>query len=480
MELRLRQFWFFILSSAFLFILLALLIKYTGFFMPVMTIIIVIATAGIITYAGLDKFYFLVPLLLPISVVMNISGESTLIFPSEAISASIALAVIFIWIKKPSSFNSFSREPVTLLLLFYLVSLLMVVPFSEMPVVSLKSVIVHFIYVIAFYGGSYILLKSRQVKTEILKYYLLPLLAIVIFVLARHSSFEFSKDVAGFVTKPFYQDHTIYSAVISFFLPLLVYFSYKAKQLPKLLFCLTVLLFTVALFIAGSRAAWLSIAFSAFFFLLLKFRTSLTSYVCLLITVVVILISQSSSLVTMLKMNRNDSNAKNAGIAEQTRSVANITNDQSNSERINRWKCAWRMFLEKPLTGFGPGTYQFSYLSFQREYEMTRISVKSPYNIVEGRGGTAHNEYLLVLSEAGVFPALFFIFAIIAVFSKAIDHINKTRNTQLETIAMLLALSTLIFHFLFNNFLDTDKAAFLFYFAFAWLTARINTTAHEK
>ena len=56
-------------------------------------------------------------------------------------------------------------------------------------------------------------------------------------------------------------------------------------------------------------------------------------------------------------------------------SVGNITTDVSNLERLNRYSCAWRMFQDRPITGFGAGTFPIAFLPYQRQEEMTRISV---------------------------------------------------------------------------------------------------------
>src|SRR5205814_5156565 len=55
-------------------------------------------------------------------------------------------------------------------------------------------------------------------------------------------------------------------------------------------------------------------------------------------------------------------------------SISNIKTDASNRERLNRWNCAIRMFEQKPVLGWGPGTYQFNYAPFQFAKEKTDIS----------------------------------------------------------------------------------------------------------
>jgi putative inorganic carbon (hco3(-)) transporter len=92
-----------------------------------------------------------------------------------------------------------------------------------------------------------------------------------------------------------------------------------------------------------------------------------------------------------------------ADLEQHLRSSANISTDQSNLERINRWKCALRMFAEKPHLGWGPGTYQFQYAPFQKASERTAISTDF------GDAGNAHSEYLGALSETGWPGALIFL-----------------------------------------------------------------------
>ncbi|HKC67227.1 MAG TPA: O-antigen ligase family protein, partial [Bacteroidia bacterium] len=173
----------------------------------------------------------------------------------------------------------------------------------------------------------------------------------------------------------------------------------------------------------------------------------------------------------------NDSNAKQSGILQQTKSITNVTNDKSNAERLNRWLCAIRMFKDKPYTGFGVGTYQFEYLSYQRKKEMTMISVTSPYNIKHGHGGSAHSEYLLCLSESGIFAFISFMGILLSAFYYGIKMLNEQIPLKIKIILtmVLSALFSYCVHVLFNNFLDIDKAAFLFWSSLSVISALSGT-----
>ena len=232
--------------------------------------------------------------------------------------------------------------------------------------------------------------------------------------------------------------------------------------------CLTAIMLTF-LFYTYCRAGWISfvIAFivAGAVFLGLRFK----ALVALIITAVLILIAFQSQIMQSVKQNKADSNAKNASLEQQTKSVTNITNDQSNAERLNRWSCAWRMFLDKPMLGYGPGTYQFVYLSYQKKSEMTRISVTSPYNAKKGKGGTAHSEYLLLLSETGLFSLILYLASILTAIYYAIKVYSNSEkaSTRLTMLIVFFGFCTYVLHAFFNNFLDTDKAALLYYTSIA-------------
>jgi O-antigen ligase len=165
-----------------------------------------------------------------------------------------------------------------------------------------------------------------------------------------------------------------------------------------------------------------------------------------------------------LEQNRVESSGE---FTEHVQSISNISTDQSNLERINRWSCALRMWKEKPLFGFGPGTYQFEYGRFQRSYEKTRISTDF------GTRGNAHSEYLGPLSEAGIFGLLSVLFVIGTTIYTGLRvyFTSKRKSIQIFSLAVLIGLFSYYFHGLLNNFLDTDKISVLFWGFTAMLVA---------
>jgi O-antigen ligase len=115
------------------------------------------------------------------------------------------------------------------------------------------------------------------------------------------------------------------------------------------------------------------------------------------------------------------------------------------------------MFEERPLTGFGPGTYAFEYARFQEPENLTIISTNF------GNMGNAHSEYLGPLAEMGL-PGMLLIFTLVfVIFWCGIRLYHRIPESERETrvllMGMILALTTYFIHGLLNNYLDTDKAA---------------------
>jgi putative inorganic carbon (HCO3(-)) transporter len=117
------------------------------------------------------------------------------------------------------------------------------------------------------------------------------------------------------------------------------------------------------------------------------------------------------------------------------------------------------MFKEKPVLGWGPGTYMFQYAPFQRSYQRTYVSTNY------GDMGNAHSEYIGPLSESGVLGALTIILVIIVSLTTAFRVYRRIDDKALKrlVLGLILGYITYIFHGMLNNFLDTDKASSLFW-----------------
>lgn len=473
-------------------LIVVLFVFIKGFSLPVFSLLMLIATSYLVAQFSIAPFFMLLVLVIPFAVNQQLfDSQVSLLMPSEPLEAIITLAFI---IKILSGYKVSSRlltHPVFWLMFVCLAFQFVAVLTSAIPVVSIKTMCLKTAYFIVFFILSADLyLKQQITHVKVLKTYAFSLSVIGIIIFFKHLGYGLSKDVSGTVTEPFYADHTIYSACLTFILPLplLVFFNTKSLALNfyrKFWIGVLNIVLLVFLFFTYCRAGWISFVIASLtsfaIYSGLRFKGLMLS---ILFSVLILVVFQSQ-LIEGIKQNKADSNAKNASLEQQTKSVTNITSDQSNAERLNRWSCAWRMFLDKPFLGYGPGTYQFEYLTYQKKSEMTRISVTSPFNIKKGKGGTAHSEYLLLLSETGLFSFLCYILSIIITIYYAIKVYAQTENsnTKIKILIVFFGFCTYILHAFFNNFLDTDKAALLYYTSIAAILAeavQLKKTTGEK
>jgi len=475
------------ISLSFLLILFYLLLKGPGTFYAGAAVLVFLFSAVVITFLEVHPFVMLLAALLPLSIRMSIPGSGAeLIFPGEALEGLLLMVFVLRFIIRDQRIDAgFLFHPVTIGLMCMLFFTVLSTAFSTMPGVSVKALIVRTLYAGVFY---FLIHESiRTAPSRFLNYFMLygaSIAAVVLYTIYNHAGYQFSKDTSGIVALPFYSDHTIYSACIAFVLPFFILLAFNKSiggfsLYARIFFMLLVLIFMAGIFFSLCRATWVSLVFGLLMVLLLRLKARPVHLLAGLAVIAAWLFAYSDAVIDNFKQNRYDSNARGAGIEEQTKSITNISNDQSNGERLNRWKCAVRMFEMKPFTGFGPGTYQFQYLPLQRKSDMTRISVTNPYHIKIGQGGTAHSEYLLALSEGGIFLFIFFVFtAAMAVFTAMKNYYRlRDRAGRLISGALVVGLVTYLVHGFFNNFLDTDKAAFLFWGAVSMI---VTMDVYEK
>ena len=164
-------------------------------------------------------------------------------------------------------------------------------------------------------------------------------------------------------------------------------------------------------------------------------------------------------------------------LESHAQSMSNITTDPSNLERMNRWHCAILMFKERPLLGFGPGTYTFQYAPFQRPEDLTLISTNS------GDLGKTHSEYFNALSDMGIIGFITWLGVFLAsIFTGMQVVYDETKDPWKRSLAkaLLLGLITYYVHAFLNNFSDFDKIAAPLWGFMAVLVALKYYTYDEK
>jgi O-antigen ligase len=218
----------------------------------------------------------------------------------------------------------------------------------------------------------------------------------------------------------------------------------------------TWVLLAIGLLLSYTRAAWISILFATFILALILLKIRFRYILVAGILAVIYFTGQRTAIVQRMERNRQVSSAT---LSEHVQSISNITTDESNLERLNRWNAALRMFRERPVFGWGPGTYMFKYAPFQVSSEKTGISTDF------GDLGNAHSEYIGPLAESGMLGTISFSLVAILSLTTGFRVLAKIRSRKLKhiTLGLILGFITYLVHGTLNNFLDTDKASALFW-----------------
>jgi O-antigen ligase len=394
----------------------------------------------------------------PLSVnIEEWTSSFGLFVPTEPLLFGFMLLIIFLNLKKNAIPSDFWSNPIVWAIGIYLFWIAITCITSSNPMVSIKFLIARLWFIIPMLiFGTLIFRESKYVKW-FLWLFICGMVIVMFYTLLTHASYRFGEKESHWVMWPFFKDHTIYGAIVALIVPLLfgLYFSKKHPPLVQAIILTFIFINLLALYFSYTRAAWLSIFAAIGVWSLIHFRIRLSLLLGITLVLGMVLFYSWDGI--QMELERNKFEHTTEEFSERLQSATNVTTDASNLERINRWSCALAMFKERPVVGFGPGTYAFEYARFQEPENLTIISTNF------GNMGNAHSEYLGPLSEMGLIGLLTVLGIIVAIFYKAIRLYYawplNDKESRILILSIVLSLTTYFVHGILNNFLDTDKAA---------------------
>ena len=430
--------------------------------------LITVAAVGVyVLLFHADVAMYLIAFTTPLSVIISSKNiHLGLSLPSEGLM--IALTMIFLArILYDLRINhAFLKHPISIAIMVYLGWMLITCLTSVRPVISLKAFASKLWFITSCYWF-FMQLVEDDLKNAVRYFncYALGLTIIVCITTYLHALSGFDEHYAHYVMSPFYNDHTAYGAALAFMIPITSgFFFLPDNKLPKKIFYVVItLILLMAFYLSFSRAAWISLVVAIGVLIILKLRIKLSWLLGSGLILGLLLFFYADDILYKMSRNSQDSSGN---FIEHVQSMSNISTDASNMERINRWTAAFGMIEEKPVFGWGPGTYQFEYAPFQKGYYRTIISTDF------GDGGNAHSEYIGPCAESGI-PGMLTVFAI--VFTFLIIGIKtyiytEDKTLKLLSLCMVISLVSYYTHGVFNNFLDTDKLSAIVWAAMAVIT----------
>ncbi len=458
-SLTIRLAVFYTLSVAFLLLNSWLVVKKETLVAGILPVVLAIILMAIYTPR---RIFMLVVLLTPLSLPLTklLPGLSfDMYLPTEPLLFGLLLLFLFRLASGARIDKKIMTHPVSLMIWIYLLWILITSVTSSMLLVSFKFLMVKIWFVCGIYLMGIYIFENKSNYSRFVWLYTLPLLVVIGYTISRHMGYGLSdKQAAHFVMNPFYKDHTSYGAVLAMFIPFVMVLSFNSFSRPvhKWMARLLLVILAVALILSYTRAAWLSLVAALGVWILIRTKIRFKTIALTMISVLALVLVFQKQIVMYLERNDKESSAD---LVEHFSSMSNITSDASNLERINRWSCAIRMFRERPVFGYGPGTYMFKYAPYQLNKDRTIISTNA------GDRGNAHSEYLGPLAESGFAGMVTVLMLIITVMYTAFMTYRRLREPRLKGYlsGAIIGLITYYAHGLMNNFLDTDKASVPFW-----------------
>jgi putative inorganic carbon (hco3(-)) transporter len=426
--------------------------SWVGYLVPYALVVLYVA----IFYTEYTFFFILAMTPLSVNIEEYVDGFG-LFLPTEPLLFGTMILLVMQSLYSRVFPDYLWRNPIVITVILYLLWILVTAITSEQPVVSFKYLLARLWFIVPLLGyGSNVFFEPKKIRW-FLWLFLTGMIVVITYTLAIHASYRFGEKESHWVMWPFFKDHTIYGALVALIIPLIFAFYFSKKHTPLIQFILLgyMVVSLLGVYFSYTRAAWLSLILALGVWALIRFKVRFSVFAGSALLIFGFVWYSWDAIEQDLERNKFEHTTEEFG--ERLQSATNVTTDASNLERINRWSCAIAMFNERPLTGFGPGTYAFEYARFQQPKNLTIISTNF------GDGGNAHSEYLGPLAEMGLPGMLLMIAIVIAIFYQGITLYNSWPDSDRETktliMGMILALTTYFIHGFLNNYLDTDKAA---------------------
>ncbi len=410
---------------------------------------------------NIEKIMYLMVFSTPLAISLKELGLTeglNLSLPSEPLMIGVTMIYFLNELSGQVTDKRILKHPVTIIIFIQLGWMLLTTMTSELPIISLKFILSRIWFLTSCYFICTELFKKQKAILYHILFYSVALAIVAIITTIKHSAYSFDEKIADWIVSPFYNDHTAYGAALAMYIPVMVglLLIKNISFYLKVLCFILLTIFLSSIIISYARAGWLSLAVSLAVLVTLIFKIKFRTLLFSLIGVLVMFFSFQTEILMVLGRNNTDSDGDFMANVE---SMTNISTDVSNVERLNRWSSALRMFEERPVFGYGPGTYQFLYAPFQKSSMKTVISTNF------GDKGNAHSEYLGPLCEQGLVGALIVFALVLSVMflGYRLAYTVKDRTLKILSITLLMGLSTYFVHGFLNNFLDTDKASVPFW-----------------
>lgn len=426
-------------------------------------------TSWLVRFINLaGDFVFLLPVVL-VPLVFSAANTHTIVIKETIVQISTVLLLVFlpfVWLMDRPSRERSRPFPFPALLLIALSLLLLYLYYSAYSVASghprsVRELYRWLAYITLAVGSIYYAANTRRFSLY-LSISVIVSVAISGYAISQRlgydffpwDDFKFGEEGIGRASASLGNPDYLAGYLVAL-LPLTLIWTIARRGLSRLILGGTVILQVAALFFSYSRGGWVA----AFTTLILLFA-SLT-YINWVRDPVLFrpVISRKGAIAvlsTLLFFCCLSIFSMWNDITATAFRFARIGDDTSILTRPYFWAGALRIWLDRPLFGFGIGTFLLHF----PDYRDTSLSIYLPFK--QFNVSHAHNEYLEILSETGiaglVLYALVFLVITRIVWKAMLAHREKV---NLTLIGLWTGMTGLFIHNLFTVTLRNTPSAFL-------------------
>ena len=421
--------------------------------------------------------FFAFFLIIPFSIEYYFPGGFATDLPSEPLMLLLTgISIVWALLNVEKIKLKYISHPITILLLLHLIWMSFCAFNSSFPVISTKFLLAKIWYVIPFFFLPFFVLSTPKRVSILIACMGASLSFVVLFVMLKHSTYGFSFKEINRAVLPFYRNHVNYACILVIFMPAFYHFITQQKK-NKFVFLSLGALFLVylaAIYFSYTRAAHLSIfiAFAAYWVIKLRFmRIAILSTIIGIVFVLAFFLRSDSYLEYAPDFEKAVTHYKFDNLISATAKGEDI----STMERVYRWVAGIQMIEDRPIVGFGPGTFYSNYKGYTISSFKTYVSNNPDHSGV-------HNYYLMTTIEQGILGGIIFLSFcfFLLIYGESLYH--RIQNPEWKSIVMMALLMLVIINaiLIINDMLESDKVGPFFFLAASLLVIADIKTRDKK
>lgn len=425
----------------------------------------------VVAYVAVADFkllYYLLLFSIPLSIEYSFGSTLATDLPDEPLMIGLMLVTtLFLAGNYKALPTGFFRHFIMLALLLHIFWIFVSAVQSTNFLFSIKWFVSKLWYVTTFCLLTAIVVRTKQDLQRAFWCIFIPLTLLMIQVMVRHAMLGFSFDEINEPMMPFFRNHVNYAAILSIFFPfiLLARTWYAKGNFVRGMLTFSALLYVVAIYLSYTRTCYIALLVIAPVYFILKHRWMKPALVMLFVTLTLLVVYLFKDNNYLKFAPEFEDTIIHDEFGEHLSSTFE-GKDVSSMERVYRWVAATYMFRDRPVFGFGPGTFYPAYM----RYTVTSFET---YVSDNPERSTTHNYFLYLLAEQGaVGLGIFFLLTIVVfAYGEKIYHRLTDADDKRAVLTLLIVLAMVYVNLLLSDMLESDKVGPFFFICIALLVA---------